>query len=83
MGHANSPTGDAHIPDAATSLPDSYVEVVIPDTDQPRTVEELARAFGRIGRKAADEDATLSSDPDDYPLFVHRSHAHERSDELP
>jgi hypothetical protein len=44
-------------------------EPVAPDTDQPRTVQGLARAFDGIGQQAAVGDASLSSDPDDYPLF--------------
>ena len=44
-------------------------EPVTPDTDQPRAVEGLARAFDGIGPKMAAEDAALSTDPDDYPLF--------------
>ncbi len=44
-------------------------ESVVADTDQPRTVEGLARAFDGIGQRVADEDASLSTDPDDYPLF--------------
>jgi hypothetical protein len=44
-------------------------EAVVADTDQPRTVEGLARAFEAIGRGTIGEDAALSTDPDDYPLF--------------
>jgi hypothetical protein len=44
-------------------------EPVVPDTNQPRTAEGLARAFDGIGQRVADEDASLSTDPDDYPLF--------------
>jgi hypothetical protein len=42
---------------------------VVSDTDHPRTVDGLARAFDRMGQGVADEDASLSTDPDDYPLF--------------
>jgi hypothetical protein len=45
------------------------LEPVEADTDRPRTVQELARAFGRIGQPVPDEDASLGVDPDDYPLF--------------
>lgn len=39
------------------------------DADQARTAEGLAHAFDRLGRRAPDEDASLTTDPDDYPLF--------------
>jgi hypothetical protein len=44
-------------------------EAVVADTDRPHSVEELAHAFDAIGRGVAADDASLSSDPDDYPLF--------------
>ena len=44
-------------------------ESVVPDADQPRTMEELAQAFDGIGQRVSDEDASLSTDSDDYPLF--------------
>jgi hypothetical protein len=44
-------------------------EAVVPDTESARTVHELAQAWKAIGRPVPEEDAALSVDPDDYPLF--------------
>ena len=49
-------------------FPDGELEPVEADTDRPRTIQELARAFDRIGQPVPDEDASLATDPDDYPL---------------
>ena len=45
-------------------------ESMVPDTDQPRTAAELARAWDGIGQRVADEDASLTTDPDDYPSMM-------------
>jgi hypothetical protein len=39
------------------------------DTDHPRTFQQMAQAWKNISRKIPDDDAPLSVDPDDYPLF--------------
>jgi hypothetical protein len=44
-------------------------EPVVPDTDQAYTVQEMARAWQAIGKPVPEDDAALSVDPDDYPLF--------------
>jgi hypothetical protein len=45
------------------------LESIVPDTDRAYTVEQMARAWQTIGRPITEDDAALSIDPDDYPLF--------------
>jgi hypothetical protein len=40
-----------------------------PDTDQPRTVQQMSQAWKTITRPTAEDEVSLSVDPDDYPLF--------------
>jgi hypothetical protein len=42
---------------------------VIADTNQPRTMQQMAQAWNAITRPIPDADIPLSVDPDDYPLF--------------
>lgn len=42
---------------------------LVPDTDVPMTVEEMARAFDRLGTPMTEEEPELPFDPDDYPLY--------------
>lgn len=44
-------------------------ESIVPDTDIPLTVLQMAELFKRIGTPAPEKDAELSVDPDDYPLL--------------
>lgn len=44
-------------------------EPVVPDTEHTYTVEQMARAWGAIGRPVTEDDVPLSVEPDDYPLF--------------
>jgi hypothetical protein len=42
---------------------------LIPDTDQPRTVTQIAQAWKNIARDIPIDGAALPVDPDNYPLF--------------
>lgn len=44
-------------------------EPIVPDTDRPCTVQEMARAWEALGKPITTDDVPLSVDPDDYPLF--------------
>ncbi|MCI0461577.1 MAG: hypothetical protein L0Z62_31900 [Gemmataceae bacterium] len=44
-------------------------EPVVPDADLAYTTEQMAQAWQRLSRPLAEDDAALSVDPDDYPLF--------------
>ena len=38
-------------------------------SDQPMTYAQMAEALGRLGSLTTQEDADISVDPDNYPLF--------------
>lgn len=42
---------------------------VIADTDQPRTMQQMACAWKAVAQPILDDDRSISVDPDDYPLF--------------
>lgn len=42
---------------------------VVADTDQPRTMQQMAQAWKTVAKPIPDDEASLSLDPDDYPLF--------------
>jgi hypothetical protein len=44
-------------------------EPIVPDTDHSYTMQQMARAWEAVSQPVAEEDARLSVDPDDYPLF--------------
>ncbi len=42
---------------------------VVADSDQPRTMQQMAQAWKAITSPIPDAGIPLSVDPDDYPLF--------------
>jgi hypothetical protein len=42
---------------------------VVADTDQPRTMQQMAQAWKAVSEPITDDDLSVSVDPDDYPLF--------------
>lgn len=42
---------------------------VIADTDQPRTMQQMAQTWKAVAKAIPEDDIPLSVDPDDYPLF--------------
>ena len=42
---------------------------VVADTDQPRTLQQMAQAWKTVAKPIPADDIPLSVDPDDYPLF--------------
>jgi hypothetical protein len=56
-------------PVASPAEPSESNRPLAPDTDQPRTVQQMAKAWKSIARDTAIDGIALSVDPDDYPLF--------------
>lgn len=42
---------------------------VVADTDQPRTMQQMAQAWKAVAKPIPEDNVSLSVDPDDYPLF--------------
>ncbi len=48
---------------------DSEDDEYTPDTDRTYTMEQMARAWEALSRPLLEDDAELSFDPDEHPLF--------------
>jgi hypothetical protein len=59
----------APTPARADHLPAEEVGPLVPDTDRALSVAEMAAAFDKLGGQTTQQEAELSIDPDDYPLF--------------
>jgi hypothetical protein len=66
LGPAESP--ERKRSDAVLPPPEAW-EALVPDTDRAYTVQQMAQAWKASGQPIPEDDAALSVDPDDYPLF--------------
>ena len=41
---------------------------VVADTDQPRSMQQMAQGWRTVAKPIPENDGRLSLDPDDYPL---------------
>jgi len=56
-------------PVASPNADPDTAKPILADTDQPRTVQQMAQAWKNISREILTDDVQLAVDPDDYPLF--------------